>query len=215
MFSVLLFSIYKQILESDTHSALTSSSPTYQLPSDREPSIRKKSDDTFSASMTKYNNYVSPDPMRSGNRAIYAKSDDYDGIANRKELPTSSMSQLQQQQRLQPRRYVLLNYGSNHSRKPVKSSHGFTLNQPPPTATQYHNLHSLIKKPSSHAADTNDFNNNSDAMDENLDWINSSSSNNVDDYDFVYDGNIPKTFSKYRFRRNSNPIRQTMSWQRY
>lgn len=172
--------------------------------------------------MTKYNNDVSPDPVRGGNRAVYAKSDDYDfdGGANRRELSTSSMSQLQQQQlQQQPWRFVLLNYGSNHSQKPSKLSHGFTLNQPPASATQHRNVHSLVKKPpSSHATATqsnqNNANTNSDAFDENLDWINSSSNNN-DDYDLMYDGNIPKTFSKYRFRRNSNPMRQTLSWQRY
>lgn len=175
--------------------------------------------------MTKYINDVSPDPIRGGNRALYGKSDDYDfdGMANRKELSTSSLSHLQQQrqQQQQPWRFVLLNYGSNHSQQPLKSSHGFTLNQPPLTATaQHRNFHSLIKPPSSHAAASqskqNNASNNSDALDENLDWINSSDgSNNNDDYDLMYDGNIPKTFSKYRFRRNSNPIRRATSWQHY
>lgn len=188
--------------------------------------------------MTKYNNDVSPDPLQGGNRALYAKDDDYDfdGTADRRELSTSSLSQLQQrhhkqQQQQQPWRFVLMNYGANHSQKPLKSSHGFTLNQPPVTATQHHNLHPLIRKTPSHAAATqsnqNNASNNIDMLDENLDWINSSSSSSSggsgggsgsninDDYDLMYDGNIPKTFSKYRYRRNSNPIRQTVSWQRF
>lgn len=182
--------------------------------------------------MTKYNNDVSPGP-RSGNRALYAKTDDYDfdGVANRREPSTSSIPQTpqqqqqqqlllrqQQQQQQQPWRFILLNYGGNHSQKPSKSLHSFTLNQSPMAAAQHRNLHPFVKKSPSYAAassiaDQSHANSGgNDVLNENLDWINSG--NNNDDYDLLYDANAPpqNLANKFRFRRNSNPTRQTFSW---